>query len=118
MGYPLAVKLTAANESDIAQAEGLLENQPAEQVIADRGSDSGALREKIKEQGAKAVIPPRKHRKQKPAYDEHCYGSRHVIENFFCRLKDHRRVATRYEKTAAHFAAMVMIPCILIWLTL
>jgi putative transposase len=43
-------------------------------------------------------------------------ASRHVIENFFCRIKDHRRIATRYEKTAAHFAAMVMISCILVWL--
>lgn len=116
LGYPVAVKLTAANESDIAQAKGVLEGQAAERVIADRGHDSDALLETIKEQGAEPVIPPRKHRKEERPYDEHCYGSRHVSENFFCRMKDHRRVATRYEKTAAHFAAMVMISCILVWL--
>ena len=91
----------------------MLESQPAERIIADRGYDSDALREKITAQGAEPVIPPRKHRKEERPCDEHCYGSRHVIENFFCRIKDHRRVATRYEKTAAHFAAMVMISCIL-----
>ena len=117
LGYPLALKLSAANESDIAQAEGLLAGQPAERVVADRGYDSDALRAKIAAQGAEPVIPPRKLRKEERPYDEHCcYGSRHVIENFFCRLKDHRRVATRYEKTAAHCAAMVMISCILMWL--
>ena len=116
LGYPLAVQLSAANKSAIAQAEEMLEGQSAERVVADRGYDSDALREKITAQGAEPVIPPRKHRKEKPAYDKHCSGSRHVIENFFCRIKDHRRVAPRYEKTAAHFAAMVMISCILVWL--
>ncbi len=85
-------------------------------MVADRGYDSDALRTKIAAQGAEPVIPPRKHRKEERPYDEHFYESRHVIENFFCRIKDHRRVATRYEKTAAHFAAMVMIFCILMWL--
>jgi transposase len=106
-------------ESDIAQAQELLEAQPpaaARRVVADRGYDSDGLRGRIKAQGGEPVIPPRKHRKEKPACDEHCYGSRHVIENFFCRIKDHRRVATRYEKTVRMFAAMVMISCILIWL--
>ena len=116
LGYPLAVALTAAQEHDAPQAAGLLEGQAAGQVVADRGYDSDALRETIKAKGAEPVIPGRKTRKVAVEYDQHCYGSRHGIENFFCRIKDHRRVATRYEKTAAKFAAMVMLSCILVWL--
>ena len=85
-------------------------------MVADRGYDSDPLRETIKAKGAEPVIPGRKDRKVPVEYDKHCYGSRHVIENFFCRIKDHRRVATRHEKTAAKFAAMVMLSCILVWL--
>jgi transposase len=74
LGYPLAVKLSAANESDIAHAEGLIEGQSAKQVVADRGYDSDSLREKVRSQGAEPVIPPRNSRKEKRPYDEHCYG--------------------------------------------
>ena len=116
LGYPLAFELTPAQTSDVTQADGLLAGQEAGQVVADRGYDSDALRETIKAQGAEPVIPGRKNRKEVVVYDKHCYGSRHVIENFFCRIKDHRRVATRYEKTARMFGAMVMLSCILVWL--
>jgi transposase len=116
LGYPLAVALTAAQESDVAQAAGLLEGRAAGQVVADRGYDSDPLRETIKARGAEPVIPGRKHRTVPVEFDRHCYGSRHVIENFFCRIKDHRRVATRYEKTARMFGAMVLLSCILVWL--
>ena len=116
LGYPLAFELTAAQQSDVTQADGLLQGQEAGQVVADRAYDSDALRETIKAQGAEPVIPGRKNRKEPVEYDKHCYGSRHLIENFFGRIKDHRRVATRYEKTARMFAAMVMLSCILVWL--
>ena len=118
LGYPLAFELTPAQASDVTQAEGLLADQSTERVVADRGYDSDAPRETIKARGAEPVIPGRKNRTVPVEYDKHCYGSRHVIENFFCRIKDHRRVATRYEKTAQRFAAMVLLSCILVWLQL
>ena len=107
-----------AQASAVTRAEELLAGQRAGQVVADRGYDGDALRETIKAQGAEPVIPGRKNRTVAVKYDKHCYGSRHVSENFFCRIKDQRRVATRYEKTAQRFAAMVMLSCILVWLQL
>ena len=85
-------------------------------MVADRGYDADALRQTIAATGAKPCIPGRKNRRTAPAYDKHWYRSRHLIENFFCRIKDHRRVATRYEKCACYYLAMVTLSCILVWL--
>ena len=64
----------------------------------------------------KTTFAVKANRSQKPAFDEHHYRERHRIENLFCRLKSFRRIATRYEKLYATFAAMVSLACILIWL--
>ena len=116
LGYPMAVELTGAQASDVTHARTMLEDQQAERIVAGRGCGCDRLREQIVVQGAEPVIPGRKNRKVPVEYDKHWYKSRHLVENFFCRIADHRRVATRYEKTASRFLATVLLSCILVWL--
>lgn len=85
-------------------------------MIADKGYDADDLVERIESQHAEAVIPPRSNRNHPRDYDRHRYKARNLVERCFNRLKQFRRVATRYEKLAAHFAAMVTCACIMLWL--
>ena len=95
----------------------LLDHAPgADAVIADKGYDANALIERIHAAGAEAIIPPRSNRKTPRLYDAHRYKARNLVERFFNQLKQFRRIATRYEKLANHFAAMVTCRCIVLWL--
>ena len=117
LGNPIGFTLTGANEADITQAESLLTKAPgAKAVTADKGYDADALVEKIETAGAEAVIPPRSNRKIQRPFDRHKYKARHLIENLFARLKQFRRIATRFEKHAQNFAAIITIGCIIVWL--
>jgi transposase len=117
LGNPIAFTVTGAEQADIAQAPTLLEKvSGAQTVTADKGYDSDALAIAIHDQGAQANIPPRSNRKTPRAYDTHRYQARHLIENLFARLKQFRRIATRFEKLAKNFAAMVTLACICVWL--
>ena len=86
-------------------------------MIADRGYDADRVIDLIERQGLEAVIPPRKHRGTKPrCFDAVLYRQRQRVEFFsFNKLKQFRRVATHYEKTARNCLAMVQIGCIRIW---
>jgi transposase len=87
-----------------------------EVVLADKGYDSEANRVAIVAAGAQPCIPPRKNRKQPIAYDRHLYRERNVVERYFARLKQYRRVATRYDKRAANFLGFVWVASIAIML--
>ena len=78
-------------------------------LIADKGYDANALRRRLKSEGAKAVIPGRSNRKKPILYDKSRYRSRWRIEAAFCRLKDFRRIATRYDKLARNFLSAVAL---------
>ena len=115
LGNPIAFTVTGAEQADITQA--LLEKVSGAQcVTADKGYDSDALVSAIEQCGAQAIIPPRSNRKILRVYDAHRYKARHLIENLFARLKQFRRIATRFEKLAMNFAAMVTLACICVWL--
>jgi transposase len=117
LGNPLGFTLTDSAQADIGQVIELLEKAPeAEAVLADKGYDSDALVDPIEAMPAEAVIPPRAHRKAPRAYDRERYKARNLVECFFNKLNQFRRIATRYEKLAAHFAAMVICGCIVLWL--
>lgn len=88
---------------------------PSTELVADKGYDSQALREWLDARGTEAVIPPRKNRKTQYDYDKAIYKQRNIIERMFCRLKDWRRIATRYDKLASSFAAAVAIAAVIIW---
>ncbi len=93
----------------------LVEDFDADYILADKGYDSDAIVEYIEEKGIKAVIPPRKNRKEQREYDKYLYRYRHLVENAFLELKKWRGIATRYAKNTASFLAAVQIRCIAIW---
>jgi transposase len=108
--------LSAGQVADIEQASSLIEGIQAAAVIADKGYDSDALVQTIQAAGALAVIPPRSHRKQLRHFDPHLYKDRNLIERFFNRLKQFRRVASRFEKLALNYLSILNLVCAYIWL--
>jgi transposase len=76
-------------------------------LLADKAFDIDWLRAELDERGATAVIPPKANRTQPIPCDFHMYGWRHLVENFFCKLKEFRRIATRYDQTDDSFRAMI-----------
>jgi transposase len=87
----------------------------AGQVIADRAHDADSLHDVILEQG-EPVIAPRRHRNWQHAYDRIAYRQRWGIEGFFAKLKQWRRIATRYDKLAANFLGFIKLASIMLWL--
>jgi transposase len=116
LGNPLRVILTAGQISDIEQAAALIKGQPADYIVADKGYDSDAFVEAITTQGGLAVIPPRSNRLAPRAFDRHIYKDRNLIERFFSRIKQFRRIATRYDKLAASFLSFIHLACAFVWL--
>ena len=116
LGCPVRFVITAGQKGDAPQAGALLADLPAAVVLADAAYDSDQLREAIAGKGATAVIPNNPSRSKKYEFDTALYKERHLIECCFAKLKQFRRVATRYEKTARNYAAMVTIAAIVMWL--
>ncbi len=116
LGCPVRFILTAGQKGDAPQAEALIADLPAEVVMADTAYDSDRLRETVAQMGAVAVIPNNPSRARKYPLDRHLYAQRHLIECCFSRLKQFRRVATRYEKTARNYLAIVTIAAIVLWI--
>lgn len=116
LGNPTKVELTEGQVHDVTQAQQILKSAVSTSVLADKGYDSNAIVEQIEAQGSQAVIPPRRGRRVERPYDRHLFKSRFLVENFFAKIKRCRRVATRYEKLAVTFLAMVLLACILVWL--
>ena len=109
-GRPCVLLLTPGNVHDCKVAKLSIEAlPPSAERVANKGYDSQALREWLDERGTQAVIPPRKNRKIKYEYDKAIYKQRNVIERMFCRLKDFRAIATRYDKLARNFLAGVCL---------
>src|SRR4028119_1591131 len=102
---------------DLAGADALLPDMEAEALIADRAFDADArVLEPLAAAGKAAIIPPRQRRRQKRDYDRHLYKARHLIENFFAKLKQFRGIATRYDKTARNFLAAIHLAAAYVWL--
>ena len=102
--------------ADISEAAALIEGLGAQCVIADKDYDANAFVATIEAQGAQAVIPPRSNRLTQRAYDRHLYKDRNLVERFFNRLKQFRRIATRYEKLSQNFMSMLNLACSYIWM--
>ena len=84
--------------------------------MADKGYDSNELIETIQARGAVAVIPPRKNRIESRDYDKIVYKERNFVERLFQKLKHYRRIATRYERLARNYMAMLSLVATIIWL--
>jgi len=116
LGCPVRFLLTAGQKGDAPQAGPLIEGLPADIVMADTAYDSDALRQAIADKGALAVIPNNPSRSIKHKLDKHLYAQRHLIECCFSKLKQFRRVATRFEKTARNYLAVITLAAIVLWL--
>ena len=116
MGNPVRLIGGPGQENDITHAHELVDGLGANATIADKGYDANHLHEKITEQGGEIVIPPKRNRKVQRPYDTDLYKERNLIERFFNKLKQFRRVATRYDKLLVNFMAFVKIAAIAIWL--
>jgi len=113
---PVRFELGPAQQNDMVPACALIDGLPAGQVIADRAYDADSLHDLILDQGGEPVIPPRRHRTYQHAYDTIAYRNRWGIESFFAKLKQWRRIATRYDKLAATFLGFIKLAAIMLWL--
>ena len=112
---PIRAIVTEGTVADCTQAGLLIDGLAAEMLLADKAYDTDAIIEQCLRQGIVPVIPPKRNRKEKRAYDEHVYKLRHLIENAFLYLKQWRGIATRYAKNTASFLAAVQIRCLSLW---
>ena len=89
----------------------------ADALLADKAFDADKrVIEPLLARGKSVVIPPKSTRKVKREFDKEAYKARHLIENFFCKLKQYRAIATRYDKTARNYLAAIHLAAAIIWL--
>jgi transposase len=118
-GNPIDFEITGGQVHDAKIAGQLIEKLRGENLIADKGYDSDTIREQVRRQGMTPIIPMKNNSKRpNPEFDSHLYKQRHLVENLFARLKHFRSIATRFEKLARNYKAMVMIACSIIWIKL
>jgi transposase len=116
-GLPIAIKLTEGQAHDGRSAADMLDGiRDGQILLADRAYDSNALRNTTAAQGAWANVKPMPHRLDPPAFSPFLYRYRNLVERFFNKLKHYRAIATRYEKHARNFLALVKLAAIRIWL--
>jgi len=114
----LAMCLTAGQVSDHIGAKILYPTLPdwdGPTLIADKGYDSDEYRAALRAKGITPCIPPRKGRNAPASFCKITYKQRHKVENMFAKLKDWRRIATRYDRRADIFMAAITIAAIVIW---
>ncbi|WP_422367395.1 IS5 family transposase [Pelagibius sp.] len=116
LGRPIALSITPGQTHDLVGAAMLLERIPTpKRLLADRAYDAAKLRDWLIERGCQPVIPPNPTRKHPQSYDKVAYRDRNRVERMFCRLKDFRRIATRYDKRADIFLAAICLAASITW---
>ena len=117
LGNPVGFHLTGGQAHDLVGADHLLPDMRADALIADKAFDAEERVIKLLAAAGKtAVIPPKSNRKAPRPIDRELYKARHLIENFFARLKQFRAIATRYDKTARNFLAAIHLAASVAWL--
>jgi transposase len=116
LGKPVKIILTPGQNHDVTQGPALIADSDAKKKIADKAYDSDQFIIEIESTGAEAVIPPRSNRTKERSYDKEAYKGRNVVERFINVIKQCRRVATRYEKTARNFLGFVQLASIFVLL--
>ena len=117
MGQPIRFILTGGQAADSPQAIPLLSGIKATHVIADKGYDADGVLDFIDKQGAVAVIPPTARRKVQRGYDFELHKRRNLIERAFNKLKNWRRIATRYDRRSIYFMATLHLAAAITWST-
>ena len=116
-GLPVALKLTEGQAHDGRSAADMLDALGKGQILlADRAYDSDALRRALSARGGWANIKPMRHRVNIPTFSSFLYRYRNLVERFFNKLKHYRAIATRYEKRAVNYLALVKLAASRIWL--
>jgi transposase len=111
------VHLTEGQVHDLVGADVFLEDFEAAALLADKAFDAEErVLSRLAEQGAEAVIPPKSNRKAPRDYDKDLYKARHLIENFFAKLKQYRAIATRYDKLSNTFLGAIFLASAVVWL--
>ena len=116
LGNPLHFMLTAGQRHDITCAEALIDGYNSEYVIADTSYDSVAFVKSITQRGAVPVIPPRANRRDSRTYDVHLYRERHLVECFINKIKQYRRISSRFDKLVVRYLGFLSFVAAIIWL--
>lgn len=117
LGNPTAFYLTPGQASDLDGADVLLSDLEADGLLADKAYDADErVIKRLEHDGITPVIPPKRNRRQPREYDQELYKARHLIENFFAKLKQYRAIATRYDKLAESFLGAIYLAATVIWL--
>jgi transposase len=117
LGNPTAFVLSGGQTHDLIGADHLLPTMKADLLIADKAFDADErVITLLANQNKGVVIPQKANRKVARTYDRDIYKARHLIENFFAKLKQFRAIATRYDKTARNFLAAIHLTASAIWL--
>lgn len=127
-GKPMAFVLTPGERHEQSALEPLLDRgavpRPGRgrprlrprRVAGDKGYSSPTARARLRRRGIGAVIPTRRDQRQRPGFDRQAYRRRNLVERLINRLKQFRRIATRYEKRGVNYAAMVTLGMVLLWM--
>ena len=117
LGNPLSFHLSPGQACDLDGSDLLLPKLTAQTILADKGYDADKrVVEPLIAQGKTVVIPSKCNRITPRDYDQDLYKSRHLIENFFAKLKQYRGIATRYDKLAVNFSRAIYLAASVIWL--
>ena len=117
LGRPLRIDVTGAQTHDSKAFDAFLAwDAPPLAIVADKAYGSAAIRQAIADEGAVAVIPSKSNARSPVPHDPEIYAMRNLVERFFCRMKDMRRLTTRYEKLKRNFMSMLHIFAIRCWL--
>jgi transposase len=118
LGNPIRLSLSGGHASDLVGADQLLPGLEADALLADKAYDADARVLAVLEAAEiTAVIPPKRNRIVRREYDQDLYRARHLIENFFQKLKQYRAISTRYDKLARNFLAGIHLAAACILLT-
>ena len=117
LGKPVRLILTPGQASESKQAKALISGFEANMVIADKGYDADDILLAIEAAGSEAVVPPRINRIVQRDYNRDIYKQRNNVERFFQKIKNYRRIATRYERLTVTFSAMLHLVACVVWLT-
>jgi transposase len=116
-GLPVQLALTTGEAHDNRLAAKLLSRlKSGSTLLADRGYDADWIRTLVRQHGAWANIPPKSNRKDVLSFSPYLYRARNLVERFFNKIKQCRRVATRYDKLAANYLAFIQLASIRVWL--
>ena len=115
-GQALNFILTPVNKHEVTVAIDLLEYGEDRIVLGDKGYDSDQLREEISAAGGIAQIPGKSNRIKEVFYIKEVAKIRHVVENYFCKVKRFRRVATRYDRTADTYLSFLALASLTTWI--